>query len=543
MPVQTKKKIRVIKVSSDYPMNDFYTPSFKSMPRLYLELLENKQKVRPDMRNREFIPKGNTRYTGPSIDEARITAQKEMSNELKMNFGEEKRSPTTDQVPQRQSPPVERKLSRPQSKEDTLVDITNLDENKIKELETPRNARNSNDDEYIGVASSKGSIKPSFKERLRQRMKERDKRGSESDEHEPKSLDASSLREKYKNRFSSSSEKPRDDNRDERDDRRDERDERREDRDDRRDERDERRDERDERRDERDERRDERDEQREDRREERREEKREVSGLAKLLRGEKPPSPKETPSTPFVPLAVAAAATKVVSDEFDPKLPPSLEQINKGTVQVDANGIRNIEFTSNTEDDLLKKKRELLNKIKILKKSNRNPNILIPDFTELTDLQTLEREHDHFEKILRVEQNVETYTKVLKYGLLGLEWVLTEFLKFDDIDGFAKQQIANMHQYEPLLMEISEKSYMPDTKSWPVELRLLSTVLMNGAGFVMMKMFFKHMGPKGGQPVHQTPPANTTPIGAFSSGSSAAPRPKMRGPQFDFDDLETKKHN
>ena len=507
MPVQPKKKIRVIKVKSDYPVNDFYTPSFPAMPRLYLELLENKQKVKTELRNREFIPKGNSRFTGPSIDEARMTAQKEMSTELKMNFGEDtnnnvKRSPTESQP--KFSP---RSFSKPAAKEDQVVDITTLDEDKIKQLSEKKSEE-----------QAQGSIKPSFKERLRQRLKQRDQQDSDSDK-DYRSLDSSGLKEKYRNKFrhgtgdqlSGRSE-----------DRRDERsDDRREDR---------------------------KEERSDDRSDDRREERKEdvdvkkpavAMGLASLLRGE---TKKETSEvkTPIV----EEPKIQKVEEHFQQdgiKMPPSLEQINKGQVQVDANGVRNIEFTSQAEDDVLKRKRDLLNKIKILKKTNRNPNILIPDFTELTDLQTLEREHDHYEKILRVEQNVETYSKVLKYGLLGLEWVLIEFLKFEDIDGFAKQQIANMHQYEPLLMEISEKNYMPDTKSWPVELRLLFTVLMNGAGFVMMKMFFKNIGPKSQSsvPQQQVPP-NTTPI--YSTGRQEA-RPKMRGPQFDFDELETKKTN
>jgi hypothetical protein len=39
-------KIKVIKVPSDRPKMDFYTPHFEPMPILYMELLENKQKVK-----------------------------------------------------------------------------------------------------------------------------------------------------------------------------------------------------------------------------------------------------------------------------------------------------------------------------------------------------------------------------------------------------------------------------------------------------------------------------------------------------------------
>ena len=40
------------------------------MPRLYLELLECRKKVRPELRNKEYVPKDITSALGPSLLEA-----------------------------------------------------------------------------------------------------------------------------------------------------------------------------------------------------------------------------------------------------------------------------------------------------------------------------------------------------------------------------------------------------------------------------------------------------------------------------------------
>jgi hypothetical protein len=75
----SKRKIRVIKVKSETPINEFYTPSFEQMPRLYLELLENKTKVKPELRKTEFVSRNGNIANIPSYRDVKDSAIKEVS--------------------------------------------------------------------------------------------------------------------------------------------------------------------------------------------------------------------------------------------------------------------------------------------------------------------------------------------------------------------------------------------------------------------------------------------------------------------------------
>ncbi len=111
---------------------------------------------------------------------------------------------------------------------------------------------------------------------------------------------------------------------------------------------------------------------------------------------------------------------------------------------------------------------------------------------------------------------------------MGCEFVFGNFLGFD-MSGFTQQQVSQMSQYEKLLVEIGEKSYVPTGSKWPVELRLLFLIIMNAAFFIISKMLMKKTG---SNILSMFNKMNNKPEGVKSS------KKRMRGPNVNLDDLE-----
>ena len=116
-------------------------------------------------------------------------------------------------------------------------------------------------------------------------------------------------------------------------------------------------------------------------------------------------------------------------------------------------------------------------------------------------------------------------------GFYIVEYALGYWLKFDMQD-FTKQQILQMNKYEHLLIELGEKSYVPEGSKWPVEIRLLFTIIIQAAIFIITKMVMKKMGGNlfGGIMESMSNRPN-------NASSSDPLRRKMNGPQINLNDL------
>ncbi len=71
----TKQKgIKFVKVETDRPLLTFYPPKYELEPRLYMEMLENKAKVKPTIRSTEWISKKTSSYSA-SVNDERIKTE------------------------------------------------------------------------------------------------------------------------------------------------------------------------------------------------------------------------------------------------------------------------------------------------------------------------------------------------------------------------------------------------------------------------------------------------------------------------------------
>jgi chemotaxis protein histidine kinase CheA len=207
------------------------------------------------------------------------------------------------------------------------------------------------------------------------------------------------------------------------------------------------------------------------------------------------------------------------------KIPPSLEELRRnGDNTGNKDNLRDISYNGLNDIEFEDKKRELMFKFELLKKAY--PNSSIPEFSIHSDYTTMQKAYDDNVRRLSLDSTVENYKQYLIYGFMLTEFVLGNFLKFD-MQGFTQQQIVSMSSYEKLLIELGEKSYIPEGSRWPVEVRLIFMIVINAAFFIVSRLILKKTG------------ANLMSMMNSSNKKTTETRRKntMKGPTIDINDI------
>lgn len=169
--------------------------------------------------------------------------------------------------------------------------------------------------------------------------------------------------------------------------------------------------------------------------------------------------------------------------------PPTLAQLPK---QNPARNLieREYRFVDQDDEETVKERNEVFFHYEVLKRMH--PNAHIPEFTPYSDPKAMAQKYEILAKRLSLDSSVENWKRYMIIFVMGCEVVLGK-MNFD-MEGFAQQQITSMNTYDKLLVEMAEKSYVPQGSRWPVEVRLLMMVVMNLAFFVVSKMIMKKTG-------------------------------------------------
>jgi hypothetical protein len=220
-------------------------------------------------------------------------------------------------------------------------------------------------------------------------------------------------------------------------------------------------------------------------------------------------------------------------------MPPPLNAVGGGMFGGGQGGARPYSNPAQEELDA-QKKREIIFKLKQLKTVYKDAQI--PEVNEYQDLAVIQAQYDMFYRQLQLDSRVENYKKFLLCGFAVIEFVVQKLLKFEEMTGFTVQQLTNMNQYEKLLLEIGEKRKFEPDKGMAPELKLVGIIFINAAMFIGMKMLFKGGGNAILESIGQTATGGSSmpsPKPATSSGVSGGgdSKRKMRPPDVNMDDF------
>ncbi len=152
--------------------------------------------------------------------------------------------------------------------------------------------------------------------------------------------------------------------------------------------------------------------------------------------------------------------------------------------------IPNINMMADSEDDDEDKKRELIFKFNLLRRSYKNVDI--PEFTIHSPYKKMNDSYEMTLRMLSLDSSVEQFKQILIGGFMLTEYLMG-YLRFD-MEGFTKAQILQLASYERLLLELGQKSYVPTDQQLPVEIRLIGLILLNAVIFIISKLILKKTG-------------------------------------------------
>lgn len=126
--------------------------------------------------------------------------------------------------------------------------------------------------------------------------------------------------------------------------------------------------------------------------------------------------------------------------------------------------------------------------------SNGYPNLEIP---EIDDNYSLDEKHDiyvHIVNKILAQNSLSTYRIFTIIGFFGVELFCINVLKIEYAKGFASIQIEQMKLYDELLIQLGEKMGVNSMSSWPIEIRIIFTVVSQLILFILLKAITSHLG-------------------------------------------------
>ena len=531
-PKKDKNKIVVRKVPLDY-YPERYHASFPPMPILYLELLENKQKVKKDLKNKDYVPPVDRIELSnqvPTPEQAESQVDKEIDKDFELKEYEEdntvmkKVGKKSIKILDLTDPDKEKKEEIPEDKKYEFYDNSNDQESykeepkreERREVNREKEKTRSREDEDIDYDKIKKRLEQRYdkiKEDYRNSRQSRDIRDDKknNDKYESRhSRDRKNV-DYYKSE-NTSPKREREDTYNKHEERYEDKYESRE---------------------------KENTSYSETHEEEKQKNKltNEDEVQKKIMDlftvDDKQQTKQVSFQSSYQPSqAQSSSQTQNNQPQNSAFVPPTLSQINNGIIK-DNKGVRDMtRGLSKQEDEEDAERRLYLDKFAILKRKYKD--FKMPEFSPYSDISIMKRTYDSAVKQLHLDSTVETYKKYLIGGFTLTQFLFSKFLKMD-MSGFAEQQILSMNQYEQVLVEIGEKTYFKAPSQMAPEFKLVMLIGFNAVIFLISKMILKASGDNILSSINKVAEKKET-----QSSPSAPQKNHMKGPNMDdLSDLQS----
>jgi len=241
--------------------------------------------------------------------------------------------------------------------------------------------------------------------------------------------------------------------------------------------------------------------------------KKEYTPLKSTSTFKSPPKKSATKKTPEGP--------KIVFNE-PKKEPPTLSEIRKSAPVYTTEGLRQIDYVTNSEEMEAIRKKELLWEFNLLKEINKDADI--PNYTEYSNLASMESDYKRISKSLKLKNTVKNWKQYLQYLFLATEVGLKKFAGIEEMDGYASYQSSNIEIYNEVLYKAAEKYSLVNIAEWNPIVLLVGLIILQTVVFIIgkfaAKSFFTH------EILSNIKPKETKP---------AASAKKMKGPMKKMD--------
>jgi hypothetical protein len=201
----------------------------------------------------------------------------------------------------------------------------------------------------------------------------------------------------------------------------------------------------------------------------------------------------QTPSTPVIPKQLEDVET-IIPQHLSPTRTRAVDVDDEDEIQERVNDLMNdpgkIDYSLEQDEVRVACYESFKNKFQALSLNYPDRGITFPEGKSLNKI------HDAYHSIIKsiyVNMNLGQIQLGYIIVLMAIEFVCVKAFNIP-LAGFTKMELKRMHRYNQLMVELGETFYSTGGAEWPIEWRILGTLVMNIVIFISLKFLAQYVG-------------------------------------------------